>query len=287
MGVGNEDRGRQYLERLQIFTKAIKTKYPEMKLVDSSGTDPSGDRFDYLNTNLRKMNADLIDKHYYRKPEWFLENVSRYDNYPRNGPKIFVGEYAAQSDKTVSVSNKNNWKTALSEAAFMTGLERNADVVSMASYAPLFAHVDGWQWTPDLIWVDNLRSYGTPDYEVQKLFSTNKGMQEVQILLDNKAVAGKDGFLACAALDKAINEIILKVVNTSAKAQNADFMVDGAKLQAEASVTVLSNKNLDQVNSFENPVAVSPKMQEVKLQHKKLNFELKPYSVNVIRIKKV
>jgi alpha-N-arabinofuranosidase len=286
MGVGNENWGPQYLERLRIFTKAIKAKYPEMKLVNSSGTDPDGDRFDYLNTNLRKMNADLIDEHYYRKPEWFLENVSRYDNYPRNGSKIFAGEYAAQSDKTVSVNNKNNWKTAMSEAAFMTGLERNADVVSMASYAPLFAHADGWQWTPDLIWVDNLRSYGTPDYQVQKLFSVYKGTQEVPILLDNKAVAGKEGFYACAALDKATNEIILKVVNSSGKAQNADFMIDGAKLQSKASVIVLANENLNQVNSFENPSAVSPKTQEVKLQNKKLTFQLKPYSLNVIRIKK-
>ncbi|MGI4021953.1 MAG: alpha-L-arabinofuranosidase C-terminal domain-containing protein [Janthinobacterium lividum] len=286
MGVGNENWGPQYLERLQIFTKAIKAKYPEIKLVNSSGTDPNGERFDYLNTALRKMNADLIDEHYYRKPEWFLENVSRYDNYPRNGSKIFAGEYAAQSDKTVSVNNKNNWKTAMSEAAFMTGLERNADVVSMASYAPLFAHADGWQWTPDLIWVDNLRSYGTPDYQVQKLFSVNKGTQEVPILMDNKAVAGKEGFYACAALDKATNEIILKVVNTSAKAQNADFMIDGAKLQSKANITVLANENLDQVNSFENPSAVSPKVQLVNLQNKKLTFQLKPYSLNVIRIKK-
>lgn len=286
MGVGNENWGPQYLERLRIFTKAIKAKYPEMKLVNSSGTDPDGERFDYLNTNLRKMNADLIDEHYYRKPEWFLENVSRYDNYPRNGSKIFAGEYAAQSDKTVSVNNKNNWKTAMSEAAFMTGLERNADVVSMASYAPLFAHADGWQWTPDLIWVDNLRSYGTPDYQVQKLFSVNKGTQEVPIELDNKAVAGKEGFYACAALDKATNEIILKVVNTSAKAQNADFMIDGAKLQSKANVIVLANENLDQVNSFDNPSAVSPKVQEVKLLNQKLTFQLKPYSLNVIRIKK-
>ena len=169
MGVGNENWGPQYVERLKIFTKAIKDKYPNIKLVYSSGTDPNGDRFDDLDRELRKMNADVIDEHYYRRPEWFTSNVTRYDNYPRNASKIFAGEYAAQSDKTVSPNNKNNLLTALSEAAFMTGLERNADVVSMASYAPLFAHVDGWQWTPDLIWVDNLRTYGTPNYYVQKI----------------------------------------------------------------------------------------------------------------------
>ncbi|MBS1566940.1 MAG: alpha-L-arabinofuranosidase, partial [Bacteroidetes bacterium] len=139
MGVGNENWGPQYVERLKVFTKAIKEKYPDFKLINSSGTDPNGARFDYLNTELRKMNADIIDEHYYRRPEWFFANVRRYDSYPRNGSKIFGGEYAAQSNQTVSADNKNCWLTALSEAAFMTGLERNADVVSMASYAPLFA----------------------------------------------------------------------------------------------------------------------------------------------------
>ena len=131
MGVGNENWGPQYVERLKIFTKAIKDKYPGFKLVNSSGTDPSGDRFDYLNGELRKMNADLIDEHYYRSPEWFLSNARRYDNYPRTGSKVFAGEYASHCDDSFVGAARNNWKAALSEAAFMTGLERNADVVSM------------------------------------------------------------------------------------------------------------------------------------------------------------
>lgn len=138
MGVGNENWGPQYVERLKIFTKAIKAKYPDFKLVKSSGTDPNGERFDYLDQELRRMNADIIDEHYYRRPEWFLDNASRYDNYPRNGSKIFAGEYAAQSDKTLSINNQNNLQTAIAEAAFMTGLERNAAVVNLASYSPPF-----------------------------------------------------------------------------------------------------------------------------------------------------
>lgn len=106
MGVGNENWGPQYLERLKIFTKAIKEKYPDFKIINSSGTDPDGDRFEYLNTELRNMKADIIDEHYYRRPEWFLQNAKRYDSYPRNAAKIFAGEYAAQSDKVVSVNNK-------------------------------------------------------------------------------------------------------------------------------------------------------------------------------------
>lgn len=286
MGVGNENWGPQYVERLKVFTKAIKAKYPDFKIVNSSGTDPSGDRFDYLNNELRAMNADLIDEHYYRRPEWFLQNAKRYDNYPRNASKIFAGEYAAQSDKTVSVNNRNNWITALSEAAFMTGLERNADVVSMASYAPLFAHVDGWQWTPDLIWVDNLRSYGTPNYYVQKLFSNYKGTDIIPILLDNVAITGQDSCYASAALDKQSKEIILKIVNASDKAQVRDITIDGAStLNTKAILTVLKSENTDEVNSFIEPEKVKPADQEITVKGKKLSLSLAPYSLNVIRVK--
>ncbi|HLZ89884.1 MAG TPA: hypothetical protein VKQ52_21670, partial [Puia sp.] len=117
MGVGNEQWGPQYIERYHVFTKAIKARYPDIHLVNSTGPDPNGARFDFLNDTLRKLHADILDEHYYRKPEWFLENATRYDHYDRNGPKIFAGEYAAQSDKTVSVDNHNNWQCALAEAA--------------------------------------------------------------------------------------------------------------------------------------------------------------------------
>ena len=93
------------------------------------------------------------DEHYYKSPEWFRSNASRYDKYDSKGPKVFAGEYAAHAE-----NDRNSWEAALSEAAFITGLERNADVVYQASYAPLFAHVEGWQWRPDLIWFDNLSS---------------------------------------------------------------------------------------------------------------------------------
>ena len=171
IGVGNEQWGPHYIDRYKVFTKAIKDKYPSIVIVSSVGPFPDGELFDYAAKELKELNAEIVDEHYYRNPEWFLENSNRYDNYDRKGPKIFAGEYAAQSVATVSPDNKNNWKCAMSEAAFMTGLERNADMVYMASYAPLFAHAEGWQWTPDLIWFDNLRSYGTPNYYVQKLFA--------------------------------------------------------------------------------------------------------------------
>jgi alpha-N-arabinofuranosidase len=286
MGVGNENWGPQYVERLKIFTKAIKDKYPDFKLVYSSGTDPNGDRFDDLNKELRKMNADIIDEHYYRMPEWFTQNVNRYDNYPRNASKIFAGEYAAQSVATVSPDNKNNLLTAISEAAFMTGLERNADVVSMASYAPLFAHVDGWQWTPDLIWVDNLRTYGTPNYYVQKLFSLYKGTNVVPLLSNNQTVPGQDGAFGTACIDKKTNEVIVKFVNTSDKTQDVSFVIEGVKkLEAKGTMTELTSDKLDQVNTLDNPDTVSPKDQQVDVKNKTVKFSVKPYSFNVLRVK--
>jgi len=286
MGVGNENWGPQYVERLQIFTKAIKAKYPGFKLINSSGTDPNGARFDYLNAELRKMNADFIDEHYYRKPEWFLQNASRYDNYPRNATKIFAGEYAAHSDKATGGEIKNNWHAAIAEAAFMTGLERNADVVNMASYAPLFAHVEAWQWAPDMIWVDNLHSFGTPSYYVQKLYALNKGSQVVPALINDSAIAGKNGFYASACIDKQTNEVILKLVNTTDKEQTYDALLQGIKkLPKQAIVTVLKSADLLAVNSLANPAAVTPQESVMDIKGKKMALLLAPYSFTVLRVK--
>ncbi|MGZ8558357.1 MAG: alpha-L-arabinofuranosidase C-terminal domain-containing protein, partial [Chitinophagaceae bacterium] len=285
MGVGNENWGPQYVERLTLFTKAIKAKYPDFKLVSSSGTDPNGERFDFLNTELRNMKADIIDEHYYRLPEWFLQNAARYDNYDRNGAKIFAGEYAAQSDRTVSVNNKNNLRTAIAEAAFLTGLERNADVVVMASYAPLFAHVDGWQWTPDLIWVDNLRSYGSANYQVQKLYATNKGTHVIPALVNNKPLTGQDSLYASAVIDKNTNEAIIKVVNSSANEKATCLSFEGVKkISSRATVTLLTGESLEKMNSLDVPLAISPVTNEMAVKGKKIELSLKPNSLTVIRV---
>ncbi len=288
MGVGNENWGPQYIERLAVFQKAIKAKYPDFRLICSSGTDPNGDRFDYLNGELRAMNADLIDEHYYRRPDWFLQNVGRYDSYPRTGSKVFAGEWAAQSDDIAKPTNKNNWQCALSEAAFMTGLERNAAVVQMASYAPLFANADAWQWTPDLIWVDNLHVYGTPNYYVQQLYSRNKGTNVLSLTENGQALAGKDSVYASAAWDKAASEVILKLVNVSGQAISRTIQLDGAKKLAKTgTLTLLTNDKLDAMNSFENATAVSPVERQIPVDsnRKTVVMTLAPRSLSVVRIK--
>ncbi len=286
LGIGNEQWGEQYIERFKIFEKVLKEKHPEIVLVSTTGPFPEGEEFDYLDKTLRELNAELIDEHYYRPPSWFRENATRYDSYDRNGPKIFAGEYAAQSVAIASPDNKNNWECALSEAAFMTGLERNAEVVVMASYAPLFAHAEGWQWTPDMIWVDNLRAYGTPNYYVQKLFATNRGTHVLPMLMDNQPLTGQQDLFASAALDKNTNELILKIVNTSDKQQQKGIVLEGIKkMHPKAQIQILKNEKLDGVNTLYNPTAISPIEETLNVKGKNLNLSLAPYSLSVIKVK--
>ena len=285
MGVGNENWGPQYLERLTAFTTAIKARYPDVRLVNSSGTDPDGARFDYLNDSLRAMHADLIDEHYYRKPEWFLANARRYDNYPRDSSKVFAGEYAAQSDQITNPFQKNCWLAALSEAAFMTGLERNAAVVSMASYAPLFANADAWQWTPDLIWVNSLQSYATPDYYVQQLFSRNKGTAVVPLTLNGQPVAGQDSLYATACIDAGSGDLIIKVVNAGRQAVTKDITVEGKKHLGPGTVTVLQSDDLLATNSFTQPRKVAPTQIALSAKGKTIQLNMRAYSVNIVRVR--
>ena len=293
LGIGNENWGPQYIERLKIFQEKIKKQYPNIQLVCSAGPAPNGEMFDYLNTNLRQMNADMIDEHYYSRPEWFFDNAKRYDNYDRKAnSKVFAGEYAGQSDKTVSVNNQNNWRTALAEAAFMTGLERNADVVKMASYAPLFGHVDGWQWKPNLIWVDNLKVMPTPNYQVQKMYAINKGSHIVPILYKNNAPAtGQDSLYASATLDKKTNELIIKIINASKNSQSAEVNIEGLKkIDSKAKVTILQNDDLEATNTLDTPSfiplgVIAPFEKDIETKNKTISLALKGYSFSVIRVK--
>ena len=271
MGIGNENWGPQYVERLKLFIAAIRARYPEIKVVCSSGTDPNGGRFDYLNGELRKIKADIIDEHYYQKPEWFLRNASRYDHYDRNGPKIFVGEYAATPEEVVTPPDNNSWKMALAEAAFMTGLERNADVVYMASYAPLFAHLDGWQCPTDLIWMDNLHVYGTPNYFVQKLFSTNKGTRVVNLFQHNEPLTGQDSLYGSAVVDEKASELIIKLINVSGKRNVTEIEIKNLnRPHFIGKVTIL---NAEGISEYPLKVAGKP-----------ISLSLAPSSFTVVRI---
>ncbi|MEQ9441427.1 MAG: alpha-L-arabinofuranosidase C-terminal domain-containing protein [Cyclobacteriaceae bacterium] len=285
IGIGNEQWGPEYIKRYKVFEAAIRSQYPDMIIVSGSGPFPDGEMFEYGMQELKKLNTEIIDEHYYRNPEWFLENADRYDSYDRNGPKIFAGEYAAQSVAIASPDNKNNWNCALAEAAFMTGLERNAEVVHLTSYAPLFAHADGWQWTPDLIWFNNLESYGTPNYYVQKLFSTNRGTQVLNIMENSEPIIGASGIYATAAKDADTGEVIVKVVNSSSARQQVNLEVNGVSgLDSEGTLTVLKSNELEEVNSFESPENISPTETTVKISKNQPTITVEPYSLSVLRV---
>lgn len=265
IAIGNEQWGPEYPEHLAPFVQAIRKAYPDMKIVGSSGPDSEGQQFDYLWPEMKKLGADLVDEHFYRPEKWFLAEGNRYDNYDRKGPKVFAGEYACHGKG----KKWNHFNAALLEAAFMTGLERNADVVHMATYAPLFAHIEGWQWRPDMIWFDNSASFPTASYYVQQLYSHNKGTNVLPANLNGKPAAGNEdqnGLFASAVLDKNTGEYIVKVANTSSTAQPFDIRLAGLKKKesiASATVTTLSSPDPDAENSLENPNLIVPVTTEI------------------------
>ena len=282
LGVGNEQWGQQYIDRYTLFAKALKAKYPEIQLVSAAGPSPDDSRFKFAWPKLRELHADIVDEHCYANPNWFFENTRRYDNYDRNGPKVFFGEYAAQSDAVVSVKNRNNLECALAEAACMTGLERNGDVVRMASYAPLFANSEAWQWTPDLIWVDSLNIYRTPNYYVQQLYSLNHGDAVLPVKLE--AASGAKLFVS-AARDDASGEVILKVVNgdnTPAAVQINLLPAGMAKISPRAKITVLAGEPNDE-NSFAAPQKISPKEAVLDVSGPQFQHEFPANSFTVLR----
>ena len=282
IAVGNEQWGEVYPERLEVFMKAIRAQYPDIQIIGSSGPSASGNHFDYLWPEMKRLDVDLVDEHYYMAPEWFFANAARYDNYDRKGPKVFAGEYASHDHPT---GKANNFLAALSEAAFMTGLERNADVVRLATYAPLFAHVDAWQWNPDLIWFDNLRLMRTPNYYVQQMYGMNAGTDVLSLQMNGKSVAGQDSLYATAVLDAPTGEVILKLVNASAHPTTIQIDLNGLKKQqlVSGTCTYLQNCDWKAVNTLEYETIV-PRVRPVEVDVRSLNLELQPRSFGVYRL---
>ncbi|MDR3653561.1 MAG: alpha-L-arabinofuranosidase C-terminal domain-containing protein [Paludibacter sp.] len=280
MAIGNEQWGSLYPERLEPFMKAIHAKYPNFKIVGTAGPSPDGKDFEFGWKEMKRLKADLVDEHYYKDPQWFLSNANRYDNYDRKGPKVFAGEYACHTK-----DRKNSFESALCEAAFMTGFERNADVVYQCTYAPLFAHVQGWQWKPDLIWFDNLRSVRSVNYYVQQLYGMNVGTNVLKTVENKLPLEGQDGIYASSVLDKNKNEIILKIVNTSDAEKKAAYTFNGMnKAERTGTHTILTSANPGQ-EKLDNPTAVVPVTNEIKVSGNTFEAILAPKSFNLYVIK--
>jgi alpha-N-arabinofuranosidase len=284
LGIGNEQWDQQYIDRYTKFAAALKARHPEIQLISSAGPSPDDKHFQFAWPKLRELHADIVDEHCYAKPEWFLNNTHRYDNYDRNGPKVFMGEYAAQSVAILSTKNRNNVECALAEAAYLTGLERNADVVRLASYAPLFASSEAWQWTPNLIWVDTLGVYATPNYYVQQLFSRNRGDVVLPTKL-NQPENQANKFFASTTRDNETGEIILKVVNAAASASKAEIKLDtSSTLAGTGRAIVLTGANAD-VNSFDAPAKVAPVESTIQDVSNSFKHSFPANSMTVLRLK--
>lgn len=285
IGIGNEQWGEEYPEHLKPFITAMRKAHPEIKIIGSSGPNSEGKDFDYLWPQMKELKADLVDEHFYRPESWFLSQGRRYDNYDRKGPKVFAGEYACHGKG----KKYNHFNAALLEAAFMTGLERNADVVHMATYAPLFAHVEGWQWRPDMIWFDNLRSFPTCSYYVQQLYATNKGDNVLPLTMNGKTVAGdpdQNGLFASAVIDKTDKCYIVKVANVSEHPQDLNITFDGMPKKSEISggkVITLHSDTETAENSLDNPAEIVPQESDIQVSGKNYSTMIGPKTFAVYK----
>ena len=279
IGIGNEQWGPEYPARLEPFIKAIRAAYPEIEIIGSSGPNSEGDQFDYLWPEMTRLKADLVDEHFYRPYNWFLSQGARYDNYDRKGPRVFAGEYACHA----TGRKYNHFYASLLEAAFMTGLERNADIVHMATYAPLFAHVEGWQWRPDLIWYDNLNSFRTASWHVQQLYSQYKGENVLKITSGGAPLTGAEGQNGLFASSvKEGDKVYVKVVNTSDKAQELNFNFEGLKRKQSVkgvSLVTFQSDNLYEDNNIETPEAFVPVTSEWEYSGGAVS--IKPYCFHI------
>jgi alpha-N-arabinofuranosidase len=279
IGVGNEQWGPRYIERYKIFAATLKAKHPEIQLVASVGAGTEGESFNAMWHAWRQLKPDMVDEHYYMNPEWFLANSGRYDHYDRSGPKVYLGEYAALTAGIANPDNRNNWRAAISEAAFMTGLERNGDVVRLTSYAGLMANAEAWQWSPDAIWFDSLRSYGTPDYYVQRAFATNAGTRIVPV-----TSRAEKGLYTSATLDERTHELILKVVNATRSALTVDIRLGDASISGTSKTTTLQSAYTNAENSFDRPEAIAPTISTAVVHAGSMGVRLRAYSLNIYRI---
>jgi alpha-L-arabinofuranosidase len=290
-----------YYRRLEPFVAAIKAKYPQMQIVGTSGPDSEGEMFEKGWAAMKKQKADLVDEHFYRPEAWFLGTAEakekygnncgglRYENYDRKGPKVFAGEYACHGKG----KKWNHYEASILEAGFMTDLERNADVVYMTAYAPLFAHVEGWQWRPDLIWYDNLRMFKSCSYYVQQMYAMNKGTNVLPMTMDKQFIAGQegqDGLFASAVYDKNSDEVIMKVINTSKQPQPITIKLLGMKDERTAQTITLSHNGMDDENTLDDPERITPKTGSLKLDAGKgstlLLDDIPAMSFRIYKVKK-
>ncbi|MFM2081462.1 MAG: hypothetical protein RL380_153 [Verrucomicrobiota bacterium] len=249
LGIGNEEHITPvFRERFKLLNDAVKSRHPEITVVGTVGPSPSGEDYDAGWKIANELRVDIVDEHYYEKPEWFLQNLARYDTYDRAQSKVYAGEYAAH-DK----DRANTLRSALAEAAYLTALERNGDVVRLASYAPLLAKQGHTQWRPDMIYFDNTRVLRSANYFVQQLFGQNSGDVYLPVKISTNATT-----LAVSCVrDSKSGDVILKLVNNATNSVSLQLNLTGVGEIKPATRTVLTGEP-GKVNSFAQPDAVAP-----------------------------
>lgn len=289
IGIGNEQwktNTNNWFTRYERFEAAIHKKYPDMKLVATSGPNVQDDSYNAAWSWIRekaKTNdtfAYVVDEHYYRTPDWFYTNINFYDEYPRD-VKVFAGEYASRQRNWSNDPAANSWEAALSEAAYLTMVERNADVVYMASYAPLFARMNYTQWSPDMIWFDDANSYGSPTYYVQKLYSNNLGDYTLQSTL--KAYGEETGVFSNASYDTETGDVIVKIANSNAVEKTIPIELEGFTLNGTAMVEQITAEPL-QWNTIANPERISPNTSILTNVNNTYSYTVPASSFTVLRI---
>lgn len=271
LGVGNEDHiTPEFEERFRMIRDAVKAKHPEITVIGTVGPSPAGDDFEAGWKIAREQRLAMVDEHYYETPEWFLAHLDRYDRYDRTQAKVYLGEYASWG---------NTLANALAEAAYMTALERNGDIVHLASYAPLLAKIGHTQWSPDLIYFTNTAVRPSVNYYVQQLFSANAGDVFLAPAVSNAA----PGLAVSAVRDTRAGDVILKIVNTAATPQPLRICLAGAKSLAPHGTRTVLTGDPKIVNSFDNPAPLVPATDTIAVGET-FDTEAPAHSLTVIRI---
>lgn len=280
LGVGNEDAITPgFRERFRLIHDALRAKHPEITIIGTSGPAPDGPDFEQGWAFAGELKLPMVDEHYYKPPQWFWENLTRYDTYDRTKSQVYLGEYAAHDAK-----RRSTLRAALAEAACLTSLERNGDVVAMASYAPLLAKRGHTQWSPDLIYFNNTAVFPTLSYEVQRLFSIHSG--DTYLPTTPVSNTTHPDFAASTVRDSRTGDVIVKLVNGAPSSRAIRIELAGADaLMPTAAMTVLSASDASVANEDGQPPAAVPAVSDLKVTPT-LELPLAENSLTIIRIKK-
>jgi len=276
IGIGNEDKITPEFEtRFKQIYDVVKAKHPEITIIGTVGPAPQGEDYELGWKIARELQIPMVDEHYYEKPEWFIANQKRYDSYNRADSKVYLGEYASRG---------NSLFNAIAEAAYMTSLERNGDIVWLTSYAPLLAKAGHTQWNPDMIYFNNTTLFRTPNYYVQQLFSVNQGDTYFQDIIA-PAQSKADSTLAFSCVqDSKTKDVIIKLVNCSKKEHKLKVDLSQFKNLSSKATLALLTGSAENKNSFEEPNKIMPKTTDFKVSPK-FGYSTQPMSLTVIRIK--